>query len=603
MNILVINCGSSSIKTTIIDAATGVRSAEIRIDGVGEADCTLHIGRLVSALPAHLDHDAALARIFTELEQFELPIDGVGHRIAHGGERFSQPTVIDTEIEAAIEALVPLAPLHNPACLAGIRAARRLLPEILQVAVFDTAFHSTLPNRARAYALPKKVVDELGIRRYGFHGISHEYVAQRAAEYLGADLRKLRLISCHLGNGCSVTAIEYGRSVETSMGMTPLEGLVMGTRSGDIDPGVSVQLLREHKLSVDELDQLLNRNSGLLGMTGVNDMQEIEDRAAQGCESARLAIQVFTHRLRKYIGAYAAVMGGVDAIMFTGGIGEHSALIRHRVAQRLDFLGARIDENHNRNVRLGENCQVAEFSTSDSQVRLLVVAADEEQQIAKRTAQAIDHSRESRRSQRIPIAVSVRHVHLTESSIETLFGIGHELTVAHPLSQPGQYAAEETVTLRGPKHSIEHVRVLGPPRSEDQVEISRTDEFTLGIDAPVRASGDTQNSPGIALIGPEGTVDLTTGVICAWRHIHMEPHDAESRGLQDGDVVDVAIDGGDRDLQFGDVLIRVRPDYRLEMHLDTDEANAAGLNTGDDGALVAVKAQAVLVARKLPASC
>lgn len=395
MNILVINCGSSSIKTAIIDPETGVRAADVYIDGIGKTGCTLRVGRLVSALPADLDYNAALARIFTELELFEFAIDGVGHRVVHGGERFSQPTVIDAEIEAAIEGLALLAPLHNSVGLAGIRTARRLLPDSLQVAVFDTAFHLTLPTHARAYALPKKLVKELGIRRYGFHGISHEYVAQRAAEHLRTDLHKLRLISCHLGNGCSVTAIEFGRSVETSMGMTPLEGLVMGTRCGDIDPGVILHLLRKCQLSVDDLDHLLNRSSGLLGMTGDNDMQAIEESAAQECESARLAIQIFTHRLRKYLGGYAAVMGGVDVIVFTGGIGENSALIRRKVAQRLDFLGARIDENRNRNMSIGESCQVSEFSTSDSPTRLLVVATDEERQIARRTAQVINHSRES----------------------------------------------------------------------------------------------------------------------------------------------------------------------------------------------------------------
>ncbi|WP_339673788.1 acetate kinase [Dasania marina] len=404
MEILVINCGSSSIKTTVINLATGVRLVVIKIDGIGEAACTLHINGLASTLPAGLDYDDALTRIFAEIERFDLHIDGVGHRVVHGGEQFSQPTLIETETEAAIEALVPLAPLHNPACLAGIHAARRLLPQLPQVAVFDTAFHSTLPKHARAYALPQKVVDKLGIRRYGFHGISHEYVAQRASEFLSRDLSKLRLIACHLGNGCSIAAIEHGRSVETSMGMTPLEGLVMGTRCGDIDPGVVMQLQRAGDLSVDELDKMLNHSSGLLGMTGVNDMREIEVRAAQGDESASLAIQVFTHRIRKYIGAYAAVMGGVDAIVFMGGIGEHSSLIRHRVAQGLDFLGVHIDEHRNRNLRIDRNCPVAEFSASHSPARLLVVATDEAQLIAERTAQTIDQSREkgSRRTSLSP---------------------------------------------------------------------------------------------------------------------------------------------------------------------------------------------------------
>jgi acetate kinase len=389
MEILVINCGSSSIKITAIDLATGVCLVDIKISGIGEAIGTLRIDNVVSTLPVGLDYDDALARSFAELAQFDLTIDGVGHRVVHGGEKFSQPTLINGQIEAAIEALVPLAPLHNPACLAGIIAARRLLPQVPQVAVFDTAFHSTIPIHASAYALPQKVVDEFSIRRYGFHGISHEYVAHRAAEFLNKDIGKLRLITCHLGNGCSISAIENGRSVETSMGMTPLEGLVMGTRCGDVDPGVIIQLLRAGDFCVDDLDQLLNKSSGLLGMTGVNDMREIEVRAEQGDESASLAIKVFTHRIRKYIGAYAAVMGGVDAIIFTGGIGENSRLIRHQVANNLDFIGAHIAEYRNRDLCTGRHCPVAEFSASHSQTRLLVVATDEAQLIAKRTAQTI----------------------------------------------------------------------------------------------------------------------------------------------------------------------------------------------------------------------
>lgn len=597
MKILAINCGSSSVKSAIVDAETGRRHTDIRIDGIAEREPVLRADGAVSGMPGCPDHDAALDRIMTELRPIAGDVGGVGHRVVHGGERFVQPTLIDDDVDAAIEALTPLAPLHNAACLAGIRSARRLLPGLPHVAVFDTAFHSTLPARARAYALPRKIAETLQIRRYGFHGISHEYAALCAARFLDLDLRELRIVTCHLGNGCSLAAVEYGRSIETSMGMTPLEGLVMGTRSGDIDPGVVVQVAREGNLSADDLDRLLNRESGLLGMTGTNDMHEIEERAARGDETSRLAIHVFTHRVRKYLGAYAAVMGGVDAIVFTGGIGENSALIRHRVAQRLDFLGARLDEDRNREIDSGK--PVAEFSTPYSRTRLLVVATDEERLIAQRTAQVIRERHKLRPGRRVPIAVSARHVHLSPETIDTLFGAGHELNVDCELSQPGQYAAAETVTLVGPKRSIDGVRVIGPPRAYDQVEIARTDEFYLGLDAPVRASGDIENTPGITLAGPKGTVTLEKGVICAWRHIHMTPEDAGSWNVRDGDVVDVSIDGGHRDLHFSSVLIRVSPDYRLEMHVDTDEANAAELDTGDDGVLVNVGERAELATRKL----
>jgi acetate kinase len=574
MDMLVVNCGSSSVKAAVIDAESGKRSKDLRIDGIGGASCP--------------DHAVALQQIFNQLQTEVGRIVAVGHRIVHGGEKFTQPMLIDAAVEAAIEALVPLAPLHNPAGLAGIRAARKLLPAVPHVAVFDTSFHATLPQRARAYALPAGLVGKHGIRRYGFHGISHEYLAQRAAAFLQTDIRTLRVITCHLGNGCSVTAVEYGRSVETTMGMTPLEGLVMGTRSGDVDPGVLIELARAEDLSADDLDKILNQQSGLLGMTGTNDMRDIEARATAGDAAARLAINVFTHRIRKYIGAYVAVMGGVDAIVFGGGIGEHSALIRHRVAQRLDFLGASIDEDRNRDAHVGTTSEVAEISTTHSRTRLLVVATDEERLIAQRTAQLIGQRPLTNPDHIVPIAVSARHVHLAQDVVEQLFGKGYQLTPDKPLSQPGQYAARETVTLVGPKHSIEHVRVLGPPRTETQVEISRTDEFCLGVDAPVRPSGDLDNTPGITLVGAKGRVTLQKGVICALRHIHMTPQDAATWGVQDRDLVDIAVSGTGRNVEFRDVLIRISPDFKLEMHLDTDEANAASVTSGASGVLVRI---------------
>jgi acetate kinase len=584
MHVLVVNCGSSSIKLDVLDPHTGERAATARVERLRSPGCALVMGDAVVPIP-DADHAAALAVALPRLLEGR-PVDAVGHRVVHGGARFDAPTLIDDAVLEAIAALSPLAPLHNPANLAGIVAARALLPTIPHVAVFDTAFHATMPRRARSYALPKALVEKYGLRRYGFHGPSHAWVAQQAGHYLKEDLRGLRLITCHLGNGASVTAVEGGRSVETSMGMTPLEGLVMGTRAGDIDPGVLLEIGRREGLDVAGLDRLLNHQSGLLGLSGVgNDLRDIEALAAAGDEDCRLAIQVFAHRVRKYIGAYAAVMGGVDAIVFTAGIGEHSALMRHRIAQRLDFLGARFDEDRNRDVRVSAAHPVAEFSEPGSRVRLLVVATDEARAIAHDAALLSAGAQSVEAASRIPIAISARHIHLTRAAVDALFGPGHALTPYKPLSQPGQFACEEKLTVVGPKGRIANVRVLGPERPECQVEVSRTDEFALGVDAPVRDSGDVANTPGVTLEGPAGSLTLSKGLICARRHIHMHPDDAARFGVKDRDVVEVAVDTDGRDLTFGDVLIRVSAKYRLEMHLDTDEANAAQLSGGDGGVL------------------
>jgi acetate kinase len=512
----------------------------------------------------------------------------------HGGAQFTQPTRLDASALSALASLNSLAPLHNPPALAAIAAARSMLPDVPHVAVFDTAFHSTLPTRAREYALPRELVQQLQIRRYGFHGTSHAHVMNAVADYLRQEPQQLRIVSCHLGNGASVAAIEYGRSVETSMGMTPLEGLVMGTRGGDIDPGVLLVLQQQGSRDVDALDRLLNKESGLQGLTGTNDMQAIEQRAAQGDEACRLALTLYAHRVRKYIGAYAAIMGGLDVIAFTGGIGENSALMRHRVLQRLEFLGVFVNEEDNRKARVDHSAPIATLSDTNSRVKALVVQADEELAMAVEAA-ALLGSAASGNSERIPVAVSARHAHLTQATLDRLFGQGYRLKSRTALSQPGQFSAEEVVSLIGPRGRIDKVRLMGPPRAEDQVEISRTDEFVLGVDAPVRVSGDLANTPGITLEGPNGQVSIPHGVITARRHIHMSPQDAERFGLRDHDTVSVKIDSDGRDLTFNDVVVRVSPKFQLEMHLDTDEANAAGVVKGETGELV----QATIGARNL----
>ena len=564
---LVLNCGSSSVKADVLDPETGERFVRERVERI-DGD---HAAALATLLPRLVERSPAGA------------LSSVGHRVVHGGAQYSRPVLIDDVVEGHIEALIPLAPLHNPANLAGIRAARRLLPDVPHVAVFDTAFHATMPARARSYALPTEVVQAHGIRRYGFHGPSHAWVAARAAEHLDEPVRALRIVTCHLGNGCSVAAVEYGRSVETSMGMTPLEGLVMGTRSGDVDPGALIALLRSGDLDVDGLDELLQRSSGLAGLSGRgNDMRDIEDGAADGDERCRTALHVFCHRVRKYVGAYAAVMGGVDAIVFTAGIGQNSALVRHRVAQRLEFLGARLDEDLNRQARVDRAAPVAEISAPHSRCRLLVVATDEEHAIAQQVRRMLDARAPAdvAKPPPIPVAISARHVHLTQEHVEALFGAGATLTVDREISQPGQFAAVERVDLVGPRRRIDRVRIIGPVRSRTQVEIARTDEFRLGLDAPIRGSGDLDNTPGIRLEGPAGSVTLREGVICSQRHIHMRPEDAERYGVEHKDVVEVAIDSQGRDLVFADVLVRVSAKYALEMHIDTDEGNAAEVTRG-----------------------
>jgi acetate kinase len=597
MHVLTINCGSSSIKAAVIAHESGERVARLLLERIGESEPRVRVDDGEWRACRGATHEEALADVLPALldRLGARAIDAVGHRVVHGGERFNEPVLIDDGVVAAIDQLSPLAPLHNPPNLAGIAAARKLLSAVPHVAVFDTAFHATLPNRARRYAIDLELADRHGVRRYGFHGPSHAYISARAAEFLGVDLRQLRLITCHLGNGASVCAVEYGRSVETSMGMTPLEGLVMGTRSGDIDPGALIALMRAENLDADGLDKLLNKKSGLAGLSGVgNDMRDIEERAAQGDDRCRLTLHVFAHRLRKYIGAYAAVLGGVDAIVFSGGIGENSASMRHRVAQRLELFGAHLDEDANRGCKVSREKPVVQVSTPQSRTHLLVVATDEEHEIA-RAAAAIAGGRTAVGGDRtIPVAVSARHIHLTEASIATLFGEGHRLTPRNELSQPGQYACEEVLDVVGPKRTLAGVRVLGPARPKDQVEVSRTDEFFLGLDAPVRDSGDVGGSAAATLVGPKGKVTLKEGVICARRHIHMHPDDAAHFGVVDRDVVEVAIDTDGRDLTFGDVLVRVSPQFRLEMHLDTDEANAAELVPGAEGMLVATQGRARL---------
>jgi acetate kinase len=601
MQILVINCGSSSVKVDVIEAKTGNRILSMLVDRMVAKDTKITFSDNSEEIDCPMGgHEVVLNFAFPKLlEKIDLTqVKGVGHRVAHGGDKFDEPAYLTEEVEAMIEELNALAPLHNPPALLAIRMAKKFIPEVPHIAVFDTAFHATLPKRAQLYALPQQLTEKYAIRRYGFHGTSHQFVAKRAADYLKSDIRNLRMITCHLGNGGSICAVEYGRSVETSMGMTPLEGLVMGTRSGDIDPGILLYLMEKENMDWHQLNVMLNKESGLKGLSSYsNDMRDITEKAAQGDENSRMAIHVFTHRIRKYIGAYVAVMGGVDAIVFSGGIGENSAVVRSRTSQRLDFLGAFIDEDKNRDLESKPKEFVEDISMPHSRCKILVVETDEQYAIAQQTSQLIDDKHKVNALPTIPIAVSARHAHLNQEAVELLFGEGYQLTRYKDLSQPGQFACNETITLVGPKNKIENVRILGPVRSKNQIEISRTDEFFLGIDAPVRESGHTEGSAGITVYGNVGKMVFHEGVICAWRHIHMTPEDAEVFQVKDRDVVEVRIENQERSLTFGNVIIRVSKEYKLEMHIDTDEANAAELNQGAEGALIATSAGGHLTKR------
>ena len=370
-SVFVLNTGSSSVKFRVVDSRSGAVSAEGIVDRIGEAGSDT------------ADHRAAIDRILAGLDGSS--IDAVGHRIVHGGTRFVQATPIDDAVEAGIEQLAPLAPLHNPPGLLGIRAARAALPGVPQVAVFDTAFHAQLPEAARTYAIDAALADEHGIRRYGFHGTSYRIVSERAAEFLGRPLEQLRLIVLHLGNGASAAAIAGGRSIDTSMGMTPLEGLVMGTRSGDLDPAVLLYLQRNAGMTVDQLDDLLNRRSGLLGLSGRSDMREVIAAAEGGDPAAGLAFEVYLHRLRHYLGAYLAILGGVDALVFTAGVGENSPQVRAAALEGLGALGLQVDASAN--ARPGSGAR--RISPAGAQIDVLVIPTDEELQIARETASVL----------------------------------------------------------------------------------------------------------------------------------------------------------------------------------------------------------------------
>jgi acetate kinase len=376
MKILVLNCGSSSLKYKLFAAA------DLRPLAAGEAERLSHAD----------DYRAALAQAFEALAAKGMLKDkrelmAVAHRVVHGGEEFRGPTLLDADALAALRRLIPLAPLHNPANLLGVELTRELCPGVPQVAVFDTAFHHSLPPHAYHYALPAWAYREEQVRRYGFHGSSVSYVSRRAAQLLDKSPAALNLIVLHLGNGASVTAVKHGRSIDTSMGMTPLEGLIMGTRSGDLDAAVPFYLMRQRQLTAAQMEELLFHGSGLLGLAGAADMREVQARAAAGDEEAALALEMVGYRLKKYLGAYTAVLGRVDALVFTAGIGEHDPDIRARACRELGHLGMVLDDERNAET-VGE---IRDIAADHSTVRILVIPTDEEWEIAYTTIDFLRH--------------------------------------------------------------------------------------------------------------------------------------------------------------------------------------------------------------------
>ncbi len=396
MKILVLNCGSSSVKYKLIESDSKEVLAEGGVEKIGLPDSFLKFKRpdgsketIVVSMPDHKEAVRQVLNVLTDhkegcIKSFD-EIGAVGHRVVHGMEKFNKSVLITPEVIEKVKECYPVAPLHNPANVTGIEAISDILPSVPQVAVFDTAFHQTMPAKAYMYALPYEDYEKYGVRRYGFHGTSHRYVSRRACEFLGLPYEKQRIITCHIGNGASITAIEDGVSVDTSMGLTPTEGLMMGTRVGDVDPGALVYLMKCCNLDADGVMKLINKQSGVLGVSEISsDMRDIENAIAQGDKKAALALDMYEYRILKYIGAYTAVLGGVDVIVFTGGVGENQTVTRQRICEKLAYLGVTFNAEANK-VR-GEEIEI---SGKDSKVKVVVIPTDEEMMIARDTADIV----------------------------------------------------------------------------------------------------------------------------------------------------------------------------------------------------------------------
>jgi len=398
MKVLVINAGSSSLKYQLIDTGDETVLAKGLAERIGIDNSVLShtpAGKEKVEIRTDIkDHVQAVKMVIDALVHPEYgvikdmsEISAVGHRVVHGGEKFSSSVVIDDDVIEAIRANSDLAPLHNPANIVGIEACKSVMPDTPMVAVFDTAFHQTMPKEAYIYAIPYSAYEKYSIRRYGFHGTSHKYVALRAAKLLGRPIEELKIVTCHLGNGSSIAAVKNGRSVDTSMGFTPLEGLPMGTRCGAIDPAIITFLMEKENMTYQEINRYMNKESGVLGISGVSsDFRDLEAAADEGNERAQLALDIFAYSIKKYIGAYAAAMGGLDCVVFTAGIGENNPNIRQKACEGLDFLGITVDNEKNQYTKKGKE---GEISTADSKVKVLVIPTNEELMIARETVELV----------------------------------------------------------------------------------------------------------------------------------------------------------------------------------------------------------------------
>lgn len=393
MKVLVLNCGSSSLKYQLIDMNNESVLCKGLVERIGiEGSILKHEkdgleGKYIVEQPMK-DHKDAINHVLTAVIHPEVgavkemkEIDAVGHRIVHGGEKFASSALLTDEVINVINECVELAPLHNPANLMGVEACKAILPDVPQVGVFDTAFHQTMPQKSFLYGLPYELYTKYGVRRYGFHGTSHMYVSERAAEMIGKPIEELKIITCHLGNGASISAVDSGKCIDTSMGLTPLEGLIMGTRCGDIDPAIVPFIMKKEGLDIDGVDKLMNKQSGVYGMTGISsDFRDIEDAAKDGNELAKVALEAYAHKVKKYIGAYTSIMNGVDAIVFTAGLGENGISMREMICKDMDFFGVKLSSEKN-NVRGKETA----ISSDDSRVKVLLIPTNEELMIARDT--------------------------------------------------------------------------------------------------------------------------------------------------------------------------------------------------------------------------
>lgn len=397
MNILVVNAGSSSIKYQLIDMKTELPLSSGIVERIGLKEGVIKHKTFINGEEKKIkekfhiaDHSVGLKRVAELLTDKEIgvidnpsEIQAVGHRLVHGGEAFTKTVVITNEVKANVMELFPLAPLHNPANLNGVEVAEKVFPNAVQIGVFDTAFHQTMPEVAYRYAIPKNMYTEMGIRKYGFHGTSHKYVSEKAIEYLGKNDAKV--ITIHLGNGASMAAVNAGKSIDTSMGIGPLNGLIMGTRSGNIDPSIIFYLVEQKGYSVEEVSKILNKESGMQGLTGDTDMREIEERYLNGDREAVLAYQMYAYRIKQYIGNYTAAMNGLDAIVFTAGIGENDTIVRKLVCQNMDFFGIELDEEKN-SVR---NSEIREINKEGTKTKILVIPTNEELEIARQSFELV----------------------------------------------------------------------------------------------------------------------------------------------------------------------------------------------------------------------